>query len=144
MRTKIVNLKDIGRTWVLIDAKDAVLGRLASRVSGLLMGKHKPAVSPNQDHGDFVIVVNSDKVRLTGKKALTKEYFRNTRHPGGGKFRPFQTQMDLDSTKVIIHAVKGMIPKNALGRQMIRKLHVYQGEAHPHAAQKPQPVQVHG
>jgi len=137
MKTAVINTNDIERKWYIVDATDVPLGRLASNVANLLIGKHKPAYSPNQDHGDNVVVVNCEKVQLTGNKAETKEYFRHSQYAGGGKFRSFKEQMELDPTQIIIHAVKGMVPKTKLGRAINKKLHVYAGESHPHAAQKP-------
>jgi large subunit ribosomal protein L13 len=108
----------------------------------MLIGKSKVAYSPNQDHGDHVVVINAGKVKLSGKKPETKQYFRHSKHPGGGKFRSFKEQMALDPAEVIRHAVYGMVPKNALGRAIYGKLHVYTGADHPHAAQKPKAVSV--
>ncbi len=137
MKTAVVNASNIERKWFVVDASDLVLGRLASDVAGLLMGKGKAAYSPNQDHGDFVIVINADKVVLTGNKADTKSYFRHSGKPGEEKFRPFKVQMELDSSVVIKKAVHGMCPKTPLGRAIEKKLFVYSGAEHPHAAQKP-------
>ncbi|MFP4417821.1 MAG: 50S ribosomal protein L13 [Fibrobacterota bacterium] len=142
MKTVVVNTKSIERKWFVIDASDMVLGRLSSTIANLLMGKAKPAYSPNQDHGDYVIVTNADKVVLTGRKADTKTYFRHSGFPGGEKIRPYKKQMELDPTQVIKLAVKGMIPKTTLGRQILKKLHVYAGDNHPHAAQKPEPFAI--
>lgn len=137
MKTVVVNHKEIQREWYLVDAENAVLGRLASKVSQILRGKGKPAFSPNQDHGDNVVIINADKVRVTGNKADQKVYFRHSTYPGGGKTRTFKQQMESDPSKVIIDAIHGMLPKNALGRAMIRKLHTYAGPEHPHVAQNP-------
>ncbi len=142
MKTIVVNAKSIKREWYIVDAGSRTLGRVASKVAQLLMGKGKTAYSPNQDHGDNVIVINAEKVRLTGKKPETKTYFRHSMYPGGAKFRTFKEQMQLDPTKVILHAVHGMIPKNARGRAIMKKLHVYAGEAHPHRAQQPKPIEI--
>jgi large subunit ribosomal protein L13 len=120
--------------------KNKIVGRLASNLAKILTGKAKTAYSPNQDHGDNIIVINSDLVRLTGKKADMKTYFHHTGYAGGKKERPFKKQMALDSRQVIIHAVHGMVPKTKLGSAILRKLHVYKNEVHPHAAQKPQPL----
>ncbi len=138
MRTAVVNTKTIERKWYLVDAKDMVLGRLASKVATLLSGKRKPAYSPNQDHGDYVIILNADGIRLTGKKADEKTYFRHSQYPSGQKFRSFKEQMALDSTKVIKDAIRGMLPKTILGRATISKLHIYKSDSHPHKAQKPE------
>jgi large subunit ribosomal protein L13 len=142
MRTVVVNHNEIGREWYVVDAANMVLGRLASRVARVLSGKNKPAFSPNQDHGDYVIVINTDKVRVTGRKAEKKTYFSHSTKPGGEKIRPFRVQMEKDSTKVLREAVHGMLPKNALGRAMIRKLHMYRTEVHPHAAQNPKALEL--
>lgn len=138
MKTAVVNPKTIQRKWYIVDASDMILGRLASEVASTLIGKKKPAYSPNQDHGDYVIITNASKIRLTGRKAETKSYFRHSTYPGGEKFRSFQKQMELDPTKVVMGAIKGMVPKNTLGRQIMRKLHVYAGADHPHTAQQPE------
>jgi large subunit ribosomal protein L13 len=142
MKTIVVNTDTIKRQWYIVDASGVVLGRLASKVAGALMGKGKPAYSPNQDHGDYIVVINSDKVAVTGKKPELKTYFRHSTRPGHAKTRTLGEQMKRDSTQVIRLAVRGMVQKNALGRQVLRKLHVYAGEAHPHAAQKPEPLSV--
>lgn len=142
MKTVFVNTKTIKRQWYIIDANDVVVGRLATRISAMLMGKGKPLYAPSQDLGDYMVVVNADKVRLTGKKADAKTYFRHTLHPGGGRFRTFKKQRELDSTKIVRLAVRGMLPKTVLGNAIIKKLFIYCGEAHPHTAQKPAPLTV--
>ncbi|MDG5814358.1 50S ribosomal protein L13 [Chitinispirillales bacterium ANBcel5] len=142
MKTIVVDTKSIKRDWYLVDATDMALGRLASNAAGVLIGKGKVAYSPNQDHGDNLIIVNADKVKLTGTKSESKEYFRHSRYPGGGKFRSFKEQMELDSSQVIIHAIKGMVSKNALGRSIMKKLHVYPTESHPHVAQQPKKLEL--
>ncbi len=141
MRTAVVNSKTIERKWYIVDANNMILGRLASKVALLLSGKGKPAYSPNQDHGDYVIITNTDKIRLSGNKANTKTYFRHSRYPSGGKVRSFKEQMALDSTKVVADAVRGMVPKTVLGRKILSKLHVYRDESHPHGAQKPEIIE---
>lgn len=140
MKTVVVDTKSIKREWYVLDAADQVLGRLASKAAQILIGKNKVAYSPNQDHGDFLIILNADKIMLTGIKSETKEYFRHSRYPGGGKFRSFKEQMELDSSKVLIHAIHGMVSKNARGRAIMKKLHVYSGASHPHAAQQPKAI----
>jgi large subunit ribosomal protein L13 len=142
MKTAVMDTRAIQRSWYVIDASDKVLGRLASRISSVLMGKTKPAYSPNQDHGDYVIVINSDKVRVTGKKALMKTYFRHSTQPGKEKITSYATQMKLDSTKIITAAVKGMLPKTNLGRTILTKMHVFKGPEHTHAAQKPTELKI--
>lgn len=140
MKTAVINTDSIARKWYIADATDLVLGRLASSTANILIGKSKPAYSPNQDHGDHVVIINADKIRLTGNKAETKEYFRHSGYAGGDKTRSFEEQMELDSSKVVIDAIKGMVPKTVLGRQILTKLHVYSGNDHPHAAQKPETI----
>ena len=142
MKTVVVNSKSIKHEWLTVDASEMPLGRLASKAARILIGKNKVAYSPNQDHGDYVIILNSDKVKLTGRKPETKEYFRHSHYPGGEKFRSFKEQLKLDSTQIIIHAIKGMVPKNALGRAIMGKLHVYAGETHPHTAQQPKSIKL--
>jgi large subunit ribosomal protein L13 len=133
---------DIQRQWYVIDARDVVLGRLASHTADLLRGKHKPIFAPHVDTGDFVIIINADKVHLSGNKRDTKMAYRHSGYPGGLRAVKYGDLIDKDPRKAIEKAVRGMIPKNALGRQMITKLKVYRGEEHPHAAQKPQVFQI--
>lgn len=142
MKTSVVNPKTIERSWYVIDASDAVLGRLSSKVANILMGKGKPAYSPNQDHGDFVVVINADKVVLTGNKEDTKEYFRHSKKPGSEKFRTVREQRALDASVIIKKAVHGMCPKTKLGRAIEKKLFVYSGAEHPHGAQKPEAISL--
>jgi len=142
MKTVVVNAQSIERKWFIVDASELTLGRLASKVAQLLIGKGKVAYSPNQDHGDNVIVINADKVQLTGKKPDTKFYFRHSQYPGGAKFRSFKEQMQIDSSQVVRHAVHGMVPKNARGRSIMKKLHIYGGDQHPHAAQQPETLSL--
>lgn len=130
------------RKWYIIDAEGKSLGRLASKIASVLRGKHKPYFAPHQDCGDFVIVVNADKVRLTGKKSEQKYYFTHSFYPGGAKYIPFRQMIEKHPERVIEHAVWGMLPKNALGRKMFRKLKVYAGPNHPHVAQQPEPMEV--
>lgn len=137
MKTVVVNEKSIKHGWVVVDATNQMVGRLASKVANILIGKGKVAYSPNQDHGDNVIVINAEKIKLSGTKPDVKAYFRHSTYPGGGKFRSFKEQMALDATQVIRHAVHGMVSKNVLGRAIMKKLHVYKNADHPHAAQKP-------
>jgi large subunit ribosomal protein L13 len=133
---------DVQRQWHVIDARDVVLGRLASHTADLLRGKHKPIFAPHVDTGDFVIIINADKVHLSGTKRDTKLAYRHSGYPGGLRAVKYGDLIDKDPRKAIEKAVRGMIPKNALGRQVIGKLKVYRGEEHPHAAQKPQPYQI--
>jgi large subunit ribosomal protein L13 len=138
MRTYTPKAPEIQRRWWLIDAQDQVLGRLASEIAKLLRGKHKPMFTPHLDTGDFVVVINAEKVRLTGDKLEQKSYFRHTGYIGGEKFIPVKTLLEKHPARVIELAVKGMLPKNNLGRLMRRKLKVYAGPEHPHEAQQPE------
>jgi large subunit ribosomal protein L13 len=142
MKTVVIPTTEIKRTWYVVDAADKIVGRLASKIATILMGKDKPAFSPNQDHGDYVIVINSDKVKLSGKKEDIKTYFHHTQYPGGQVHRPFKELLAKDSTEIIEHAVRGMVPKTILGRDVMRKLHVYTGDKHPHVAQQPKELSL--
>lgn len=135
MKTYSTKLKDIERQWHVIDASDKTLGKLAVEVAGLLMGKHKPVFSPNVDAGDFVIVINAAKVRVSGNKAKQKLYYKHSGYPGGFKSTPLEKMMQTDPAQVVEHAVKGMLPHTHLGASMIKKLKVYAGDTHPHLAQ---------
>ena len=126
--------------WYLVDAEDQVLGRLCSRIAFILRGKHHPEFSPHWDLGDHVVVINAEKVRLTGNKANSKSYFRYTGFPGGERHTSFKQMIQEKPERVIEHAVWGMLPKNRLGRKLIRKLKVYRGGEHPHQAQQPEPL----
>ena len=128
---------DIQREWFVIDAKDQTLGRLATQVAVLLRGKHKPIFAPHMDVGDYVIVINADKIRVTGRKLDQKIYYRHSGYPGGLRQRTLREQLQRFPERVIEAAVRGMLPKNKLGRKMFKKLKVYAGETHPHQAQKP-------
>ena len=132
MKTPVAKPSEVERQWYLVDADGIVLGRLAAEVAKILRGKHKPSFTPHVDCGDGVIVVNADRVRLTGKKADQKTYFRHSGHIGGGKFVPFKRMMERRPEWVVRRAVKGMLPKSTLGRQMLKKLRVYVGPEHPH------------
>ena len=142
MRTYSPKPGDISRVWHVIDAEDIVLGRLAVQAANLLRGKHKPIFAPHVDTGDFVIVVNAEKVALSGDKATTKLSYRHSGFPGGLTATPVGQQLEKDARKVIEKAVWGMLPKNKLGRQMIKKLKVYSGPTHPHQAQKAVPFEI--
>jgi len=135
VKTYSTKVSDIKRQWHVIDASGKVLGRLATQVARLLMGKHKPTFSPNLDTGDFVIVINADKVRVTGNKAKQKVYYRHSGYPGGLKSISLEKMMQTNPTGVIEHAVKGMLPHTRLGARMMKKLRVYVGDTHPHLAQ---------
>ena len=142
MKTVSMRAEDVRRNWVVIDAQDQVLGRLATEVARRLRGKHKPEYTPHVDTGDFVVVVNADKVRVTGNKATDKMYWRHTGYPGGIKSVSFEKLRDEHPNRPIEKAVKGMLPRNPLGRAMLRKLKVYAGAEHPHAAQQPQSLKL--
>lgn len=133
---------EVEQKWYLVDANGQTLGRLAAQVARVLRGKHKPTFTPNVDSGDFVVVVNAGKVKLTGKRTELKEYFHNTGYPGGAVFVQFRNLIQTNPQRVIEHAVKGMLPHNRLGRRIIRKLKVYADGKHPHAAQKPQALNL--
>jgi large subunit ribosomal protein L13 len=133
---------DITREWHVIDAQDVVLGRLAVQAANLLRGKHKPTFAPHMDTGDFVIVVNADKVALSGDKKSSKLAYRHSGYPGGLTATPIGDLLDKDARKVVEKAVWGMLPKNKLGRQIIKKLKVYSGPTHPHQAQKAVPFEI--
>ncbi len=142
MKTYSVKAGEIERRWFVVDAQGKILGRLATEVARVLRGKHKPIYSPHLDTGDFVVVINADKVELSGRKADQKSYFRHTGYMGGEKFIPFRRMLETHPERVIEIAVKGMLPKNALGKQMQKKLRVYAGSDHPHQAQQPEPLNI--
>jgi large subunit ribosomal protein L13 len=135
MKTYSTKAKDVERQWHVIDASGKTLGKLATQVANLLMGKHKPTFVPYLDTGDFVIVLNATKIRVTGKKPKQKTYYRHSGYPGGIKAETYEEMMATHPTRVIEHAVKGMLPHNRLGRAMFKKLKVYTGDSHPHQAQ---------
>lgn len=140
MKTHAVKRAEIERQWYVVDATGQPLGRLASRIATILKGKHKPIYSPHLDVGDFVVVVNAEKVHLTGKKLRQKVYQHHSGYPGGLKKEPITRVLQRHPTRVIEHAVKGMLPHNALGDHMLDKLKVYAGPSHPHVAQQPRPL----
>jgi len=133
---------EVKREWLLIDAKDQVLGRLATQAAHILKGKHKPEYTPHIDTGDFVVIINADKIRLTGNKAAQKTYHRHSGYPGGLKAESFTQAMERHPQRVIERAVKGMLPKNTLGRAQGKKLKVYAGSEHPHTAQQPRTIEL--
>ena len=142
MRTFSPKAGDIQRQWHVIDASDVVLGRLASHVATLLRGKHKPIFAPHIDTGDFVIVVNAEKVALSGNKLQDKRAYHHSGYPGGMHSVAYSELLAKHPERVVEKAVKGMLPKNSLGRNMLRKLKVYAGPDHPHQAQRPQPYEI--
>lgn len=144
MKTYYAKPGEVQREWLLIDAEDQVLGRVASKAACILRGKHKPTYTPHVDTGDFVVIINADKIRVTGNKLLAKEYYRHSGYPGGLKSETFEEAMQKHPERVIEHAVKGMLPKNTLGRAMAKKLKVYAGAEHPHMAQNPREIKMEG
>lgn len=137
MRTYSPKAHELDNKWLVIDATDVVLGRLATHAAALLRGKHKPTFAPHMDNGDFVIIINADKVALTGQKLLQKKAYRHSGYPGGLTATSYTELLEKDPEKAVEKAIRGMIPKNSLGRQQLAKLKVYRGAEHPHAAQKP-------
>jgi len=142
MKTFMAKKNEIEQKWLLVDAEGAILGRMAAKIAPILMGKNKPQYTSNVDVGDYVIVVNAKKVKLTGKKAQQKEYDYYTHHPGGHKYISFVEMMAKKPEKVIMLAVRRMLPKNKIGREMLKKLKVYRGPEHDHQAQKPEKVEL--
>jgi large subunit ribosomal protein L13 len=138
--TRFFKPEEVEQKWFVVNADGQTLGRIASRVAHILRGKHKPMFTPNFDLGDFVIVVNAEKVRLTGKRTELKQLYHNTLYPGGARWESFKDLIKTKPEYVMEHAVKGMIPKNRLGRQIIKKLKIYRGPEHPHSAQRPEPL----
>ncbi|HZG72628.1 MAG TPA: 50S ribosomal protein L13 [Chondromyces sp.] len=145
MRTTFMaKANEIERKWLVVDAEGKTLGRLASEVASILRGKHKPTYTPHVDTGDHVIIINAEKIELTGKKLTDKIYYRHSQFPGGLKSRTALEMRTNYPTKMLELAIKGMLPKGSLGRQMIKKLHVYAGAEHPHQAQKPEVYELRG
>ena len=139
-KTISANAPTTEKNWVVIDAGDAVIGRLASEVAKIIRGKHKPSYTPNTDCGDNVIIINADKVRFTGRKWDNKQYITHSLYPGGQKVLSPRQMMEKSSTRIVEHAVRGMLPKNRLGSRLFTNLFVYEGAEHPHAAQQPKKV----
>ncbi|MBN1973129.1 MAG: 50S ribosomal protein L13 [Sedimentisphaerales bacterium] len=142
MKSFMAKKNEVEQKWLLVDAEGAILGRMAAKIAPILMGKNKPTYTPHVDTGDYVIVVNADKIRLSGNKANVKEYDYYTLHPGGHKYVSFEDMMEKKPEKVIELAVKRMMPKSALGRNMLKKLKVYRGPEHDNHAQKPQKIEL--
>lgn len=142
MKTYIAKEKDIQKGWYIVDAKDKVLGRLAARVASVLMGKDKVIYSPHQDTGDEVIVINAKLIKTTGKKSMQKIYSRYSAYPGGLHQETFDKVMARKPEYIVMHAVKGMLPKNKLGDKLIKKLKIYAGDKHPHQAQNPKELKI--
>lgn len=141
-RTVFAKKEQVTRNWFVVDAEGKILGRMSSRIAVYLRGKHKPVFSPHVDCGDFIVVVNAARVKLTGKKETQKMYFSHSGYPGGDRLFSFREMIKRNPKKIIRQAVAGMLPKNRLGRQMLRKLKVYLGAEHPHKAQNPQKLEV--
>ncbi len=137
MKTYSQKASEVQRDWYVVDASEQVLGRLATQIAGLLRGKHKPTFTPSLDGGDFVIVVNAEKIRVTGSKADQKMYYRHSGYPGGMREIPYKMMLSRHPDRILRLAVKGMLPKGRLGRKLLTKLRVYAGPHHPHAAQQP-------
>lgn len=142
MRTYSPTPKDIDRKWFVVDAEDKILGRLASAIAIRLRGKHKPEFSPHMDNGDFIVVVNAGRIKVTGRKLDQKMYYRHSGYIGHLKETTLRKKMEKNSREVIVHAVRGMLPKNRLGRALLKKLKVYDGPAHPHTAQRPEQLDI--
>jgi len=143
MKTYMATAQTVEKDWFVVDAQGLALGRLASRIAMVLRGKHKPTYTPHEDAGDFVIVVNADKVRLTGRKLDQKMYYWHSGYPGGIKGRTARQMLGSHkATEVVERAVKGMLPKNVLGRHMLKKLKIYAEAEHPHQAQQPRPLEL--
>ncbi len=138
--TKFFSSQEVEQKWYLVDAKDQVLGRLATKVARIIRGKNKAIFTPNSDTGDFVVVINADKIKVTGKREELKNYVHYSGYPGGLKTRSYEEVMQKKPEFIIESAVKGMLPKNRLGRKLIKKLKVYAGDVHPHQAQKPEVI----
>ena len=141
-KTYVAKKEDIKRQWFLVDAKDKILGRLATRVASILIGKDKVIYSPHQDVGDEVIVINASKIKVTGKKLVQKEYKRYSAYPGGLKIEKLETVLKKNPERVIRHAVHGMLPKSKLGAKLLKKLRVYADDKHPHASQNPKELVI--
>ncbi len=142
MKTYSPKPTDIKRDWIVVDAEGQILGRLASQVAHRLRGKHKPEFAPHMDNGDFVVVVNAGKIRVTGKKLQDKMYYRHSGYTGGIKAKNLSTVLETKPEDAIFHAVKGMLPRNRMGRALLKKLKVYAGPEHPHEAQQPQALEL--
>ncbi|GMQ99890.1 MAG: 50S ribosomal protein L13 [Zetaproteobacteria bacterium] len=142
MRTWTYRPGSVEREWYVIDAQDLVLGRLATRVASILRGKHRPQYTPHADCGDHVIIINAEKIRVTGRKEAQKNYYRHSQYPGGLKTITLEKQREKHPERIIEAAVKGMLPKNSLGRKIIRKMNVYAGDQHPHIAQQPKTLSL--
>ena len=142
MKTPSINKQDADREWWVVDLEGQTVGRAAAKIASVLRGKHKPTYTPHADAGDFVVAINADKVVFTGNKWAQKQYYRHSGYPGGIRNTPAGEMLEKFPTRIIESAVRGMLPKNRLGRQLIRKFKVYAGGEHPHDAQQPQPLEL--
>lgn len=142
MKTISVKTQDANREWLLVDLEGLTVGRAASRIAAILRGKHKPTFTPHNDNGDFVVAINADKVVFTGKKLTTKRYYRHSNYPGGLREATAAELLEKFPERVIMNAVKGMLPKNSLGRKTLTKFKVYAGSEHPHEAQQPKAIEL--
>ncbi len=142
MKTKSYKNTDLDKKWLLLDARNETLGRLSSKIASILMGKNKPQYTPHNDLGDYVVVVNAEKIRVTGNKDIQKKYYKHTGYPGGLKSSTFSEIIEKDPENLILKAVRGMLPKNKLSSSMISKLKVYEGDDHPHAGQNPIKIEL--
>ena len=142
MKTKSYKNTDLDKKWLLLDAKDETLGRISSKIAFILMGKNKAQYTPHNDLGDYVVVVNAEKIKVTGNKDTQKKYYKHTGYPGGLKSSTFSEIIKKNSGNVILKAVKGMLPKNKLSNSMISKLKIYEGDNHPHAGQNPIKIEL--
>ena len=142
MKTVSIRPEDVSRAWYVVDAQDKTLGRLSTEVASRLRGKHKPEFTPHVDTGDYIVVINAEKVRVTGNKSVDKMYYRHSGYPGGIRSLSFRDRQKLHPERIIEDAVRGMLPRNPLGRAMFKKLKVYAGAEHPHSAQQPQILEL--
>lgn len=144
MKTYSPKASEIQRDWYIVDAENKTLGRISTQIASVLKGKHKPVYATHMDMGDYVVVVNAEKIRVTGNKETQKLYYRHSQFPGGFRSTPLRDQLKKHPTRPLEHAVRNMLPKNALGDAMFKKLKVYAGPDHPHTAQQPQPLRIEG
>lgn len=142
MKTLSAKPESVTRDWYVVDAADKTLGRLSTEIARRLRGKHKPEYTPHVDTGDYIVVINAEKIRVTGRKATDKQYYRHTGYPGGIRSMNFEQMIERHPERVIQHSVKGMLPRGPLGRAMFKKLKVYAGDEHPHTAQQPQQLEI--
>ncbi|MDC3078598.1 50S ribosomal protein L13 [SAR86 cluster bacterium] len=142
MKTKSYKNTDLEKKWLLLDASDKTLGRLSAKISSILMGKNKAQYTPHNDLGDYIVVINAEKVKVTGNKDIQKKYYRHSGYPGGLKSSSFSEIIEKNPEEIILKAVKGMLPKNKLSNSMISKLKVYKGENHPHIGQNPYKIEL--